>query len=67
MLTAYFFARKAQQAERELHDARRERQEAEQRRIEAEVKLQTLKAELKRATAPCCRSHRRNRRRRALR
>ena len=63
VLTSYFFARKAQQAERELHDARRERQEAEHRRIEAEVKLQTLKAELERATAPCCRSHRPNRRR----
>ena len=62
MLTAYFFARKAQQAERELHDARRERHETELRAAVAEARLETLKRRLEQSTAPCCRA-RRNRRR----
>ncbi len=59
MLTAYFFARKAQQAERERQEDFRLLLEAERRRQEAEAKLQTLKAQLEPRTAP----RRRNRRR----
>ena len=56
MFTAYFFARMAQEAERQ-------RLEAERRRVEAETKLQILKDRLERAATP----RRRNRRRRSLR
>ena len=59
MLTAYFFARKAQQAERERQEEFRLLLEAERRCQEAEAKVQILKTQLEQANAP----RRRNRRR----
>ena len=74
VLSAYFYARRLQEMEKEKEetehqrqeearlrqDAERERQEEAHLRQEAEAQVQTLKAQLEQATAP---SRRRNRRR----
>ncbi len=62
MFTAYFYARRIQQAERERQEEFRLLLEAERRRQEAEAKLLILKAQLEQANAP-----RRHNRRRSLR
>jgi hypothetical protein len=59
MLTAYFFARKSQEADSLRQEEARLRQEAENARGDAEVQVQILKAQLEQATTP----RRRNRRR----
>ena len=65
MLTSYFFAKRAQEAERQQQEEARLRSEAEQQRQEearlrqvAEAEVQNLKAQLERATTPR-RRHRR--------
>ena len=70
VLSAYFYARRLQEMEKEKEEAERREQETEQqrqeearRRQEAEAQVQTLKAQLEQATS----SPRRNRRRRSLR
>ena len=66
VLSAYFYARRLQEMEKEKEEAERREQETEQqrqeearRRQEAEAQVQTLKAQLEQATS----SPRRNRRR----
>jgi len=66
VLTSYFFARKSQESDRLRQEEARLRREAERKsqeearlRQEAEARVQTLEAQLERATAPRHRRHRR--------
>ena len=59
VLSAYFYARRLQEAEKEKQEEARLRQEETRLRQEAETQVQVLKTQLEQVTAPRHRRHRR--------